>query len=174
MEDWTLLVWCPAIWVLTVLALLCIWRPPSKLSSSWYSNALTAPVNSGSDELNEQILAFFLASKQFLLPPYCLLHGIRNMSAWCAYNFIGPRVNFPFSILLERLSHRLQRVFDGSFLGRPAIIKQRFSKKYRHAALDSKLTQLGFKQVLTNHSYLQYDQIQMIKSKLFIQVIKSK
>jgi len=33
------------------------------------------------------------------------------------------------------------------FLGRPAIIKQRFSKKYRHATLDSKLTQLRFKQV---------------------------
>jgi len=40
----------------------------------------------------------------------------------------------------------MQRVYEGLFLGRPAIIKQRFSKKYRHATLDSKLTQLRFKQ----------------------------
>ena len=43
----------------------------------------------------------------------------------------------------------VQRVYEGLFLGRPAIIKQRFSKKYRHATLDSKLTQLRFKQVGT-------------------------
>ena len=40
----------------------------------------------------------------------------------------------------------LQRVYDGQFLGRPSIIKQRFSKKYRHSSLDAKLTQLRFKQ----------------------------
>ena len=33
-----------------------------------------------------------------------------------------------------------QRIWEGEYLGRPTIIKQRFSKKYRHAALDSKLT----------------------------------
>jgi tRNA A-37 threonylcarbamoyl transferase component Bud32 len=42
---------------------------------------------------------------------------------------------------------RVQRVYEGMFLGRSAIIKQRFSKKYRHATLDTKLTQLRFKQV---------------------------
>ncbi|PRW58873.1 EKC KEOPS complex subunit bud32-like isoform X1 [Chlorella sorokiniana] len=32
------------------------------------------------------------------------------------------------------------RVWEGTFLSRPAIIKQRFSKKYRHPQLDGKLT----------------------------------
>ncbi|PSC76037.1 TP53-regulating kinase isoform B [Micractinium conductrix] len=32
------------------------------------------------------------------------------------------------------------RVWEGSFLGRSAIVKQRFSKKYRHPQLDAKLT----------------------------------
>lgn len=32
------------------------------------------------------------------------------------------------------------RIFRGEFLGRPAILKQRFSKKYRHKELDDKLT----------------------------------
>lgn len=32
------------------------------------------------------------------------------------------------------------RVFEGSFCGRPAIIKQRFPKHYRHPELDEKLT----------------------------------
>lgn len=43
--------------------------------------------------------------------------------------------------------HAVQRVYDGIFLDKPAIIKQRFSKKYRHPVLDAKLTQLRFKQV---------------------------
>jgi hypothetical protein len=33
-----------------------------------------------------------------------------------------------------------QRVFLGSFLGRPCIMKERFSKAYRHPELDAKLT----------------------------------
>ncbi|XP_010545098.1 PREDICTED: EKC/KEOPS complex subunit bud32 isoform X2 [Tarenaya hassleriana] len=33
-----------------------------------------------------------------------------------------------------------QRVFESSFVGRRSIIKERFSKKYRHPSLDSKLT----------------------------------
>ncbi|XP_069808715.1 EKC/KEOPS complex subunit TP53RK [Dendropsophus ebraccatus] len=32
------------------------------------------------------------------------------------------------------------RVYRGSFLGRPAVVKERFSKTYRHPALDEKLT----------------------------------
>jgi len=40
----------------------------------------------------------------------------------------------------------LQRVFRVQFLGRPTIVKQRFSKKYRHPALDAKLTSLRLKQ----------------------------
>ncbi len=38
-------------------------------------------------------------------------------------------------------------MYEGDFLGRPAIFKQRFSKKYRHATLDAKLTQARLKQV---------------------------
>ena len=33
-----------------------------------------------------------------------------------------------------------QRVFRTTFFGRPAIVKQRFVKKYRHATLDQRLT----------------------------------
>lgn len=33
-----------------------------------------------------------------------------------------------------------QRLFHRVYLGRPAVIKQRFSKKYRHPTLDAKLT----------------------------------
>jgi len=33
-----------------------------------------------------------------------------------------------------------QRVFKSDFVGRQAIVKERFPKKYRHPALDSKLT----------------------------------
>ena len=40
----------------------------------------------------------------------------------------------------------LQRVFKVQFLGRPTIVKQRFSKKYRHPTLDAKLTLLRLKQ----------------------------
>ncbi|CAA6662773.1 unnamed protein product [Spirodela intermedia] len=32
------------------------------------------------------------------------------------------------------------RVFESNFIGRKSIVKERFSKKYRHPALDSKLT----------------------------------
>lgn len=34
----------------------------------------------------------------------------------------------------------VQRVWEGQFLGRPVIMKQRFRKKYRHPVLDTKLT----------------------------------
>lgn len=38
------------------------------------------------------------------------------------------------------------RVWEGTFLARPAIVKQRFSKKYRHPQLDAKLTVSRLKQ----------------------------
>ncbi|CAK0780705.1 hypothetical protein CVIRNUC_005146 [Coccomyxa viridis] len=38
------------------------------------------------------------------------------------------------------------RVWEGTYLDVPAVIKQRFSKKYRHASLDTKLTQSRLKQ----------------------------
>jgi hypothetical protein len=33
-----------------------------------------------------------------------------------------------------------QRVFESNFVGKKSIVKERFSKKYRHPTLDSKLT----------------------------------
>ena len=38
-------------------------------------------------------------------------------------------------------------MWEGSYLDVPAVIKQRFSKKYRHAVLDKKITQSRLKQV---------------------------
>jgi hypothetical protein len=35
--------------------------------------------------------------------------------------------------------HDLQRVYFASFLGQPAVIKERFSKSYRHPVLDERL-----------------------------------
>jgi len=40
-----------------------------------------------------------------------------------------------------------QRIWEGVYLGRPAILKQRFSKRYRHPALDTRLTQSRLRQV---------------------------
>ncbi len=40
----------------------------------------------------------------------------------------------------------LQRIWEGEYLGRPVMVKQRFSKQYRHPALDSKLTLSRLKQ----------------------------
>lgn len=37
-------------------------------------------------------------------------------------------------------------MWEGTFLGRPVIVKQRFSKKYRHPQLDAKLTVARLKQ----------------------------
>ena len=50
------------------------------------------------------------------------------------YQLLDP---FPFST-----NRKKQRVWStDSFLGRPAIVKQRFPKKYRHPTLDARLTQ---------------------------------
>jgi TP53 regulating kinase-like protein len=40
-----------------------------------------------------------------------------------------------------------QRIWEGVYLGRPAILKQRFSKRYRHPVLDTRLTQSRLRQV---------------------------
>ena len=48
----------------------------------------------------------------------------------------------------KHLGVDLQRVWEGSYLDVPAIMKQRFSKKYRHAVLDKKITQSRLKQVI--------------------------
>lgn len=45
------------------------------------------------------------------------------------------------------LSQPLQRVWSGAFLGRPVVVKERFSKTYRHPTLDVKLTQQRLKAV---------------------------
>ena len=41
----------------------------------------------------------------------------------------------------------LQRLWQTEFLGRQAVLKQRFNKKYRHPTLDTKLTNTRLKQV---------------------------
>ncbi|XP_020687727.1 EKC/KEOPS complex subunit bud32 isoform X1 [Dendrobium catenatum] len=43
-----------------------------------------------------------------------------------------------FGVLLKQGAEA--RIFDSDFVGRRSIVKNRFSKKYRHPALDSKLT----------------------------------
>ena len=48
----------------------------------------------------------------------------------------------------------MQRVFETQFLGRPTIIKQRFSKQYRHPTLDAKLTTSRLKQVCKGYHLL--------------------
>lgn len=42
-----------------------------------------------------------------------------------------------------------QRLWEAQLAGRPAIVKQRFSKQYRHPTLDRKLTAARLKQVAT-------------------------
>lgn len=41
----------------------------------------------------------------------------------------------------------LQRVYRMPFLGRAAVVKERFSKAYRHPVLDAKLTRTRLVQV---------------------------
>jgi len=53
----------------------------------------------------------------------------------------------PFIATCFRREYWLQRVWEGSYLDLPAIIKQRFSKKYRHPSLDKKITHSRLKQV---------------------------
>jgi len=45
-----------------------------------------------------------------------------------------------FACFLNSLFASLQRVFASTFVGRKCVIKEHFSKKYRHPLLDSKLT----------------------------------
>ncbi|GAB2282346.1 hypothetical protein Dimus_016891 [Dionaea muscipula] len=59
--------------------------------------------------------------------------------------FAFPTIFFPYlsdvfdsSVPSEFMLY--QRVFTSTFVGRKSIIKERFSKKYRHPTLDSKLT----------------------------------
>jgi hypothetical protein len=40
----------------------------------------------------------------------------------------------------------MQRVWYGTFLGLPAVVKQRFKKMYRHPTLDATLTERRLKQ----------------------------
>ena len=44
----------------------------------------------------------------------------------------------------------VQRVWAGTFLGRPTVVKQRFAKKYRNPVLDFRLNTTRLKQVSLN------------------------
>lgn len=66
-----------------------------------------------------------------------------NSHSSASLPMLSPAISAPSP---DNRLREAQRVYDGQFLGKPAIIKQRFSKKYRHSSLDIKLTQLRFKQ----------------------------
>ena len=68
--------------------------------------------------------------------------------------------------------HLPQRVWEGTYLDVPAVIKQRFSKKYRHASLDTKITQLRLKQVLHLCLILQHPAWQNLTSAVDAQSCK--
>ncbi|KAJ6817724.1 EKC/KEOPS complex subunit bud32 [Iris pallida] len=50
----------------------------------------------------------------------------------------GQEHNESFGVLLKQGAEA--RVFESTFVGRRSIVKERFSKKYRHPSLDAKLT----------------------------------
>uniref|UniRef100_A0A453G2B5 non-specific serine/threonine protein kinase n=1 Tax=Aegilops tauschii subsp. strangulata TaxID=200361 RepID=A0A453G2B5_AEGTS len=58
----------------------------------------------------------------------------------CTLNFmdISEEQQQDFGVLLKQGAEG--RVFVSTFVGRKCVIKERFSKKYRHPVLDSKLT----------------------------------
>lgn len=47
---------------------------------------------------------------------------------------------FFYFFTLSDIQMFLQRVFESTFVGRRCVVKERFSKKYRHPSLDSKIT----------------------------------
>ena len=56
-------------------------------------------------------------------------------------------VREPQQLVYSPLTHAPQRIFIGTLLGRPCLIKERFVKQYRHADLDAKLTARRIHQV---------------------------
>jgi hypothetical protein len=50
----------------------------------------------------------------------------------------------------DRVAPVAQRVYKTAFCGRPCIVKERFSKKYRHEQLDAMLTKRRLYQVCTS------------------------
>lgn len=54
------------------------------------------------------------------------------------------RMEAPFSLITTELTLFKQgaeaRIYKGTFHGRPCIVKERFSKKYRHPDLDKEIT----------------------------------
>jgi hypothetical protein len=54
------------------------------------------------------------------------------------------------AMLHDRVALVAQRVYKTAFCGRPCIVKERFSKKYRHEQLDAMLTKRRLYQVCTS------------------------
>jgi len=75
-----------------------------------------------------------LRSKNRILA-YCLKQGAEGVSKESICSCC-----LSFACFLNSLFASLQRVFASTFVGRKCVIKERFSKKYRHPLLDSKLT----------------------------------
>ena len=73
-----------------------------------------------------------------------------NVSLYCIHKEIGSYFS-PFP--------RFQRLFEGTFMGRKVILKQRFTKKYRHPILEERLSSHRLIQVSTSSQELVTDNL---------------
>ena len=67
-------------------------------------------------------------------------HSATNFTKYVLFlvEFLHIPCYYCFCLFVWRCS--LSEGFESSFVGRGSIVKERFSKKYRHPTLDSKLT----------------------------------
>lgn len=61
-------------------------------------------------------------------------------SVACRFYCLEMFPTWQFIIFMLIFDIPFQRVFESNFVGKKSIVKERFSKKYRHPTLDSKLT----------------------------------
>jgi hypothetical protein len=85
-------------------------------------------------------------------PRRLLAQGAESVRQWQTQQCLDTiltECSFPLVRAQTEMSdcNAAQRIFESQLGGRPAIVKQRFSKKYRHPTLDSKLTTARLKQV---------------------------
>uniref|UniRef100_M8CDB6 non-specific serine/threonine protein kinase n=1 Tax=Aegilops tauschii TaxID=37682 RepID=M8CDB6_AEGTA len=79
-------------------------------------------------------------STLLLISKFSIINYIVMFCFECTLNFmdISEEQQQDFGVLLKQGAEG--RVFVSTFVGRKCVIKERFSKKYRHPVLDSKLT----------------------------------
>ena len=63
-----------------------------------------------------------------------LCHGCINMAVACV---AGKKFETDFKLIKQGAEAKL---YEGNYLGRPTIVKERFKKSYRHVDLDNHLT----------------------------------